>query len=176
MTLNDISLIAQIVSGALGVASLIVLIVSIRQNTRAQLALSVESLTAAIMSINVPAMQSPALGEALAAVREDWWGATREQRIIANYFLFSFYKLIEQAWYQHKSGVLHESQWAGWEVLLTVYAHSPGIASTWWPKRQHAYSRDFRAYIGETTKSHEVGELSDIFGPADNGNVAPCRR
>jgi hypothetical protein len=171
MNLNDASLIAQIISAVIVVLTFVGLIVSLRQNTRAQRTVSVESLTAAITAINVPAMQSSALGEALVAVRADWWGATREQRITAHYFLFSFYKLIEQAWFQRRAGVLPEAQWQGWEMLLTVYCHSPGIANDWWPRRQFAYSREFREHLAQIPRSPEIGELGDIFGPRPTEGV-----
>src|SRR6476619_8666820 len=48
---------------------------------------------------NVPAMQSPALGTALATALKDWSSASHDERVIAHYFLFCFFKLHEQAWY-----------------------------------------------------------------------------
>jgi len=110
MTLETIYMTSQVLASLAVILTLVPLLISIRQNTRAQLTTSVESLTTAITSINIPAMQSPELGSALALVREDWWSATRDQRIMAHYFLFSYFKLMEQAWYQHRSGVLATSQ------------------------------------------------------------------
>src|SRR5437762_7394402 len=112
MNLQVIVALAQIVS------ALVVLIISIRQNTRSQKALVVDSLAAAITSINVPAMESPVLGSALSKATADWSSASREERIIAHFFLFSFFKLLENAWYPQKTGVLDQAQWVGWEKLL----------------------------------------------------------
>jgi hypothetical protein len=78
----------------------------------------VDSLAAAIASINVPAMESPELGSAIAKATADWASASREERIIADYFLFSFFKLSENAWYQRKAGILDKALWFGWETLL----------------------------------------------------------
>src|SRR5262249_12204362 len=85
MTLNDASLVSQIVSSIVVVLTFIGLIISIRQNTRAQLTLSVESLTRAIAAINVPGITAE-LGEAIAAVLRDWWGSSRQQRTTALLF------------------------------------------------------------------------------------------
>lgn len=165
MTLDTIYMISQIIASIAVILTLFPLLISIRQNTRAQLTTSVESLTAAITSINVPAMQSPELGNALALTREDWWSATREQRIMAHYFLFSYFKLMEQAWYHHRAGVLDRSQWEGWETSTANYFHSPGVRDTWWPLRRTAYSREFREFL-EASKPHpESRSLADIFGP-----------
>ena len=94
MNLQVIVALAQIVSALAVLLTLVVLIISIRQNTRSQKALVVDSLAAAITSINVPAMESPVLGSALSKATADWSSASREERIIAHFFLFSFFKLL----------------------------------------------------------------------------------
>ena len=78
-------------------ASLIFVGLQIRQNTQSQRVVAVESLATAIAAINVPAMQSPALGTALATALKDWSLASHDERVIAHYFLFCFFKLHEQA-------------------------------------------------------------------------------
>jgi hypothetical protein len=101
MTLEQLSLLAQ-VGGAIAIlASLIFVGLQIRQNTQSQRIVAVESLAAAIAAINVPAMQSPLLGTALARTLKDWKAASHDERVIAHYFLFCFFKLHEQAWYPH---------------------------------------------------------------------------
>src|ERR1700739_2584036 len=99
MNLQELVALAEIVSAFAVVLTLIVLIISIRQNTKSQKALAVDSLAAAITSINVPAMESPVLGVALAKATADWNSANREERIVAHFFLFCFFKLLENAWY-----------------------------------------------------------------------------
>ena len=143
--------------------TLIVLIFSVRQNTQSQRVLAVESLSAAIASINIPAMESPALGAALAKVTIDWKSGTKEERTIAHYFLFSFFKLIEQAWYQQRAKALDAGQWAGWEKLVRVYYHSAGIQTFWWPSRREAFSRNFQNYLSSTSPVENVSSLSDLF-------------
>jgi hypothetical protein len=56
MDLETLVGIAEIVSAVAVACTLIVLVVSIKQNTRAQKALAVDSLAAAIAAINVPAI------------------------------------------------------------------------------------------------------------------------
>src|SRR5438876_11103973 len=95
MNLQVLVALAEIVSALAVTLTLIVLIISIRQNTRSQKALVVDSLAAAIASINVPAMESAALGSAISKATANWGSASREERIMAHYFLFSFFKLSE---------------------------------------------------------------------------------
>ena len=150
MTLNDAYLVSQIVAAVAVILTLIGLIISIRQNTRAQKTLSVQSITAAIAAINVPAMDSPALGLALAAATRNWSAATREERILSHYFLITFFKLLEQAWYQNKTGGLDAGVWAGWESSLLRFYWSPGVQNGWWPSRRWAYSPAFQQFLEES--------------------------
>src|SRR5436190_15542152 len=108
MTLQMWVDLAQIVSASAVTLTLLAVIMTIRQNTRSQKALAVDSLAAAITSINVPAMKSHILGSALSKATADWGSASREERIIAHYFLFSFFKLLENAWYQRRAGILDQ--------------------------------------------------------------------
>jgi len=163
MNLQVIVALAQIVSALAVLLTLVVLIISIRQNTRSQKALVVDSLAAAITSINVPAMESPVLGSALSKATADWSSASREERIIAHFFLFSFFKLLENAWYQQKTGVLDQAQWVGWEKLLRKYYHSNGVRRVWWPARQHGYSPEFQKFLSETKPPDELDSLNELF-------------
>lgn len=163
MNLQVFVAVAEIVSALAVTFTLVVLIISIRQNTRSQKALVVDSLAAAITSINVPAMESPTLGSALSKVTVDWSSANREERIIAHYFLFSLFKLLENAWYQQKAGILDQVHWLGWEALLRKYYHSEGVRRVWWPSRRHAYSPDFQKYLAGTRPPEDLGSLAEIF-------------
>jgi len=155
---------AQIVSALAVTLTLIAVIVSLRQNTRSQKALAVESLAAAITAINVPAIQSPALGAALAKASADWNSASREERIIAHFFLFSFFKLLENAWYQQKAGILDDAQWIGWETMLRKYYHAEGVQRAWWPARKNSYSPEFQKFLSETKPPEELSTLKELFG------------
>ena len=163
MDLQVFVALAEIISAFAVTLTLIALIVSIRQNTRSQKALVVDSLAAAITSINVPAMESAALGSALAKATADWSLASREERIIAHYFLFSLFKLLENAWYQQKAGILDQTHWLGWESLLRKYYHSEGVRRVWWPSRRHAYSPEFQNYLSASKPPEDLSSLGELF-------------
>src|SRR5438552_10700384 len=163
MTLRMWVDVAQIVSALAVTLTLLAVILTIRQNTRSQKAVAVDSLAAAITSINVPAMESHILGSALSKATADWSSASREERIIAHYFLFSLFKLLENAWYQQKAGILDQAHWLGWENLLRKYYHSEGVRRVWWRSRKHAYSADFQKYLAGTKPPEDISNLGEIF-------------
>lgn len=165
MSLEQAAYLSQVIAGLAVLASLLFVGVQIRQNTRSQKVVAVNSLTAAIAAINVPAMESPALGEALSSVFQNWDSATREQRIVAHFFLFSFFKLSESAWFQRKNAVLDEQQWIGWETLLLSMYHAEGVKNGWWKYRRNAYSPEFQAHLARSEKpTAEIGSYSELLG------------
>jgi hypothetical protein len=163
MTIDNLAAIAEIVNAAAVTLTLLGLIATIRQNTKSQKAMAVDSLAAAIAAINVPATQSPALGSALSSAVNDWASATRDERIMTHYFLFSFFKLHESAWYQLRAGILDAAQWQGWEKGVRKFYHSRGVREVWWPNRRHAFSAEFQAYLAATSAPDEIGSLAAIF-------------
>jgi hypothetical protein len=163
MDLQSLAAWAQIIGAFSVVISIVGLIATIRQSTKFQKALVVDSLAAAIASINIPATESPALGSAISKAVTDWASASREERIMAHYFLFSFFKLSENARYQQRAKVLDPAQWVGWETGLRKYYHSAGVREVWWPNRRNSYSPEFQAYLAQTEPPAELGSLSDIF-------------
>lgn len=163
MSTENLVAIAEIVNAAAVTLTLLGLIATIRQNTKSQKAMAVDSLAAAIAAINVPATQSPALGSALSRAVNDWASATRDERIMTHYFLFSFFKLHESAWYQLRAGILEAAQWQGWEKGIRKFYHSKGVREVWWPNRRHAFSAEFQAYLAATSPPDEIGSLAAIF-------------
>jgi hypothetical protein len=163
MDMSELVAIAEVVNALAVTLTLLGLIFTIRQNTKAQKALAVDSLAAAIAAINVPAMQSPALGSALSRAVPDWGAATRDERIVAHYFLFSYFKLAESAWFQQRSGILDSEHWQGWEKGVRKFYHSRGVNEVWWPNRRHSYSPEFQTYLAGTSSPDEMGSLNDIF-------------
>jgi hypothetical protein len=163
MTMENLTAIAEIVNAAAVTLTLLGLIATIRQNTKSQKAMAVDSLAAAIAAINVPATQSPALGSAIASAVHDWAAATREERIMAHYFLFSFFKLHESAWYQLRAGILDAEQWQGWEKGIRRFYHTRGVREVWWPNRRQAYSAEFQAFLAGTSPPEGFGSLVEIF-------------
>jgi hypothetical protein len=165
MSLEQAAYLSQVVAAFAVLASLLFIGVQIRQNTRSQKMVAVSSLATAIAAINVPAMESPALGEALSTALRDWNSATREQRILAHFFLFSFFKLSESVWYQRKAEVFDENQWTGWDTLLRLFYHSEGLQAGWWPHRKNAYSPEFQDYLASTdAPGGGIGGYTEIFG------------
>jgi len=163
MSLQEAADFGQVIAAIAVLGSLMFVGLQIRQNTQFQKLSVVDALSTAVACITVKGIETPALGDALAAALQDWGAASREQRIIAHYFLFAYFKLSENAWYQRQAGVLEPAQWVGWETMVRHYYHSPGVRCVWWPRRCEAFSKAFQDYLAGTAAPARYASLNDIF-------------
>lgn len=161
MTLETINSIAQIVAAVGVVASLFYLAVQIRQNTRSQRSVVVDSLTSSLIALLGP-QADPKVMRSFAAAVEDWEGASEEDRSRAISMLFTTFKLFENAWFQHRQGTLDAEQWEGWDLHMRVYFHRPGVRA-WWSDRQGMFAPGFRNYIEATELVTGPSPLSQLI-------------
>ncbi len=162
MNLETISAIAQLVAALGVIASLFYLAVQIRQNTRSQRSIVVDSLTQSLIALLGPQATDPALTRSFAAAVEDWHGATEEDRLRAITVLFAIFKLFENAWFQQRQGTLDREQWQGWDLYIRAYYHRPG-AKTWWSMRRGMFAAGFRDYLEGTEPIAEAVPLSELI-------------
>ena len=162
MTLETLSSVAQLVAAIGVVASLFYLAVQIRQNTRSQRSVVVDSLTSSLIALLGPHSPDPNQMRAFASVVEDWHGATEDDRLRAVSMLFTTFKLFENAWFQQRQGTLEREQWESWDLHIRVYYHRPGV-QTWWSDRRGLFSVGFRNYLEATKPISEVSPLRQLI-------------
>lgn len=162
MSLETVNSIAQIVAAIGVIASLFYLAAQIRQNTKSQRSVVVDSLTSSLIALLGPQSYDPTLMRSFAAAVDDWHGATVEDRTRAVATLFITFKLFENAWFQRRQGTLDPEQWEGWELHMRVYYHRPGV-KTWWSDRRSMFAAGFRDYLEGTKPVTEVSPLSELI-------------
>lgn len=162
MNLETISAIAQIVAAIGVVASLFYLGAQIRQNTRSQRSVVVDSLTGSLIAVLGPQASDPAITRACAAAVEDWRGAAEEDRLRAAAVLLALFKLAENAWFQERQGTLDREQWQGWDLYTRAYFHRPGV-KTWWSLRRGMFVAGFRDYLEATEPIAEAVPLTELI-------------
>jgi hypothetical protein len=160
--LETISAIAQLVAAFGVVASLFYLAVQIRQNTRSQRSVVVDSLTSSLIALLGPQAGDPEQMRAFTSCSEDWDGATEADRVRAVAIFFITFKLFENAWFQKRQGTLDPEQWESWDLHIRVYYHRPGI-KTWWSDRQNLFAAGFRDYLEASEPITAVSSLSQLI-------------
>jgi len=162
VNLETISAIAQIVAAIGVIASLFYLAVQIRQNTQSQRSVVVDSLTSSLINLLGPQSTDPDLMRSFASAIEDWHGASVDDRSRAAATLFTLFKLLENAWFQHRQGTLDREQWEGWDLYVRVYFHRPGV-QVWWADRKAMFGAGFRSYVEATKAVSGVSPLSQLI-------------
>jgi hypothetical protein len=162
VSLETVSAIAQLIAAIGVIASLFYLAVQIRQNTRSQRSVVVDSLTSSLIALLGPQSFDPELMRSFAAAVEDWHGATVEDRTRAVSTLFITFKLFENAWFQQRHGTLDREQWEGWDLHIRVYYHRPGVQVRW-SDRKAMFAAGFRKYLEATQPVSGVSPLSQLI-------------
>lgn len=162
MNLETLSAIAQLVAAVGVIASLFYLGAQIRQNTKSQRSVVVDSLTSSLIALLGPQSYDPSLMRSFAAAVDDWHGASEEDRTRAVATLFITFKLFENAWFQQRQGTLEREQWEGWDLHMRVYYHRPGV-QVWWADRRGMFAAGFRKYIEATKPVTSVSPLSELI-------------
>jgi len=163
VNLETVNAVAQLIAATGVIVSLFYLAAQIRQNTKSQRSVVVDSLTSSLINLLGPQASDPKLTRAFASATEDWHGASEEDRIRAIAVLFALFKLFENAWFQQRQGTLDLQQWEGWELYMLAYFHRLGVR-TWWAMRRATFAPGFRAYLENSKPVPNVPSPSRMIG------------
>ena len=162
MRLETINAVAQLTAAVGVIASLFYLAAQIRQNTRSQRSVVVDSLTRSLIALLGPQASDLDQMRAWVSITEDWHGASEADRLRAVSMLFTMFKVFENAWFQQRQGTLDAEQWEAWDLHIRVYYHRPGV-KTWWSLRRAMFAAGFRSYIEATEPVSDVKPLSQLI-------------
>jgi hypothetical protein len=127
VSLEAVNVLAQLIAAIGVIVSLFYLAAQIRQNTRSQRSVVVDSLTHSLIDLLGPQAQNPESLRAFSVVIEDWHGSTEHDRVRALPFIFATFKIFENAWFQQRQGTLDRQQWEGRDAYIRIYYHRPGV-------------------------------------------------
>lgn len=175
MKLETINAVAQLLAAIGVIVSLFYLAAQIRQNTRSQRSVVVDSLTSSLITLLSPQSTDPVLTRAFASVIDDWHGASEEDRVRAIAVLFTVFKLFENAWFQKRQRTLDAQQWEGWDAYMRMYYHRPGV-KIWWQMRRAAFASGFRDYIESTQPIRDMTPLSQVIAGKRSAETSPAVR
>src|SRR5262249_31097407 len=148
VNLETINSIAQIVAAIGVIASLFYLAAQIRQNTKSQRSVVVDSLTSSLITLLEP-QAHPQVMRSFAAAVEDWHGANEEggRREVPLFSQPS--NLSENAGFHGPGGAVDREQGQGGARHIRVYYHRPGVQA-WWADRRAMFAPGFRKYVEAT--------------------------
>ncbi len=111
-------------------------------------AIVVDSLAKSLAEISRMLAGDLELARAFSAAVDDWHGATDDERTRALFVFQALFKLLENAWFQKRQGTLDPEEWEGWDAIIRVYYHRPGVKA--WSR---CGAQPLRSVSGITSKT-----------------------
>jgi len=143
---NDLAIYAEIIGTIAVVISLVFVVKSIDQNTRAIEAAEMNNINTGWRdAVQIPILTDPQLADLVAKARS---GESLSSGELIRWRTFVSAKM--DIWYQifnlHQSGVVSDEAWKDWEGGFWVHWETDDMASMW-PDERSIFDPDFQRYI-----------------------------
>lgn len=150
MTLDQIGILAEIISFVAVVASLLYVAIQLKQNTAA---LNSQSRQAVLECSQAELFQRVEFPEIDIATAKEGIPSPEEQVKISVYMMAPF-RAREFSWLQYQNGAIDEAQWNTEKIVISVVL-SPRRTQTWWEKiSKYNYNPDFVSYVDSHILDH----------------------
>ncbi len=160
MTLQDLSLLAQIVGGAAVLASLIFVGIEVRLNsaiTRAQVHQQLSDTFTAYLETLAGHANIVAVGTSSKAGLAKM---TDDELLRFSFLMAGLFKIWENAFHQYKNGFLDERAWQSNVQWMLTWYHLPGVG-IWWLVRKDLFAHEFQAFVEASPPPAETRAISE---------------
>ncbi len=146
MDIMELGAIGEFVSGIVVIGSLIFVGLQVRGAAQEQRVASMRESTHEIASV----MQFITGNETMSGIwlkgMADFEALDATERLRFSGSIGHFCRLVEQLFYQSKTGTVEHEVWRGFERQLADYVAYPGFRA-WWPTRAAWYGDQFREFV-----------------------------
>ena len=133
--------------GAIGViASLFYVASQIRRNSTALEAATNQAVSDSTQQRLLVPAQNPELATALAKVREDMNELSPAERVQLAFFTRATFRGVQNAFFQHRQGLMPESAWRDYEAIIRMNLTRPDVRE-WWLSERNSYGDEFVSYV-----------------------------
>jgi hypothetical protein len=133
--------------GALGViASLFYVASQIRRNSSALEASTNQAVSDSTQQRLLAPAQNPTLAAALANSRNSFDALTPTELVQLAFFSRATFRGIQNAFFQHRQGLLSEAAWQDYEAIIRNNLSRPDVP-VWWPTERETYDEEFADYV-----------------------------
>lgn len=152
MDWDAIGAIAEIL-GAFGVIiSVLYLAVQIRKDARARMAETGHAIAARAGAVQQILSENRELAAVFPkGIRGDAEGLDEADRTQFGAFLSVITRSYEDAFYQHREGLIEERLWLAWARSIPDVVCTPGYAA-WWQTRKHWFNDDFQSFVDDVVE------------------------
>ena len=146
MSLEDLGNVGEFVAAVAVVVTLGFLAVQIRQNSRTLKASAAQSVLQSLSEALRAVAESPGLARVInqGLTEFDKLDETDQNQLF--FWLFAWFRLVEQAYQHHAMGNIQEGTWAGQVAHLKGSLASPAVVR-FWTARRSAFSQEFQEFV-----------------------------
>ena len=146
MQWDAVGAIAELV-GAIGVvASLFYVASQIRRNSSALEAATNQAVSDSTQQRLLAPAQSRDLATAIANAHGDYEGLTPAERIQLTFFSRATFRGVQNAFFQHRQGLLSETAWRDYEAIIRLNLERADVRE-WWQTERDGFDRRFAEYV-----------------------------
>jgi hypothetical protein len=162
MTLEQLSIVFQLI-GTLGViASLIFVGAQVRQNTKTTRVQVQENMTSCYISVaQLLIDNAEVFTRGIAATRESFALFSDAEKMIYFSAIFSIFKHFENIHSQRQRGFIDHESWAAWSEHILMYFNQRGV-KMWWELRRGSFNPQFRTFL-ESSPAPEVPTFVNLM-------------
>lgn len=146
MDWGALSAVADVTSAVGVIASLFYVAHQIRRNSSALEAATNQAISDSAQNRLLALAQSPDLGEAWAKAVFSRDALSSRERVQVEFFARATFRGIENAYVQHRQGLISKESWRGQEQLLRNFLRVPHLRR-WWPGDRSQYEHTFAEYV-----------------------------
>ena len=146
MNWEALGAVAELVSAVGVVASLVYLGVQIRRSSSALEAATNQAISDSTEYRLIAVAQSPELAGVWAKAMIGRSELSQVELVQLEFFTRATFRSIQNAYFQHRQGLLSEHAWRSYEGLLRVFARFPHV-HRWWPAERAIYDAAFCEYV-----------------------------
>jgi hypothetical protein len=147
MTLQDLANLGDTVGGIAVLVTLVYLAREIRQNNRLVRASTYQQVASSLADFSATVMQNADLAEV-------YYRGTRlgldvldeVERERCRMALMTFFRRVENIFYQQTQGTLEPPAWAGIRASLRDILERPGVQQ-WWNETHHRFNHEFVSFV-----------------------------
>ena len=162
MSLEQASLLAQIVSAFAVFASLAFVGLQVRQFTEATRAQTRQHIASSWFELSKLVVEYPrTFTTGLRSTQPSFSDLDEDERTKFVSILFALFKHYENMFLEYRDGRMTAEVWAPWSLHMRIYFHQPGV-QTFWAMRKDAYTASFRTFLEATERPSEpsLGNIS----------------
>lgn len=148
MTIEELGNLGEFIAALATLGTLIYLALQIRQNTASTKIAASQSILASLNQALHVASSTPQAARATILGQTDYENLAEDEQAQFIVWIFSWFRVLEQAHFYYEKGYLEEEMWSGQVEHLKQVIKSPAV-SGWWEVRSAFFSPHFRQVVNE---------------------------